>query len=154
MRGARQWQDVQGSTSCLGQLQRTILITAVMFSSHLLCSYHTCYILITAVIFSSHLLHSLHTCVPHPQTYAEVLNTNAIPLRPSVVAVRFLSCALLFVALWTADHQATCPWDFSGKNTRVDCHFILQGIFPSQGLNSCLLRWQVGSLAPSQPGGP
>ena len=22
------------------------------------------------------------------------------------------------------------PWDFSGKNTGVDCHFLLQGIFP------------------------
>ena len=28
-----------------------------------------------------------------------------------------------------------CPWDFSGKNTAVGCHFLLQGIFPSQGLN-------------------
>ena len=23
-----------------------------------------------------------------------------------------------------------CPWDFPGKNTRVGCHFLLQGIFP------------------------
>ena len=23
-----------------------------------------------------------------------------------------------------------CPWDFSGKNTEVGCHFLLQGIFP------------------------
>ena len=28
-----------------------------------------------------------------------------------------------------------CPWDFPGKNTRVDCHFLLQDIFPIQGLN-------------------
>ena len=26
-----------------------------------------------------------------------------------------------------------CPWDFPGKNTRVGCHFLLQGIFPTQG---------------------
>ena len=32
-----------------------------------------------------------------------------------------------------------CPWDFPGKNTRVSCHFILQGIFPTQRLNPCLL---------------
>ena len=25
--------------------------------------------------------------------------------------------------------------DFPGKNTRVDCHALLQGIFPTQGLN-------------------
>ena len=28
-----------------------------------------------------------------------------------------------------------CPWDFPGKNTRVGCHFLLQGIFPTQGWN-------------------
>ena len=33
-----------------------------------------------------------------------------------------------------------CPWDFPGKNTGVGCHFLLQGIFPTQGLNLCLLR--------------
>ena len=22
-----------------------------------------------------------------------------------------------------------CPWDFTGKTTGVDCHFLLQGIF-------------------------
>ena len=30
------------------------------------------------------------------------------------------------------------PWDSPGKNTGVGCHFLLQGIFPSQGLNSGL----------------
>ena len=28
-----------------------------------------------------------------------------------------------------------CPWDFSGKNTGVGCHFLLQGIIPTQGSN-------------------
>ena len=35
------------------------------------------------------------------------------------------------------------------SRTRVACHFLLQGIFPTQGLNLhllCLLYWQVGSL--------
>ena len=27
------------------------------------------------------------------------------------------------------------PWDFPGKNTGVGCHFLLQEIFPTQGLN-------------------
>ena len=26
-------------------------------------------------------------------------------------------------------------WDFLGKNTGVGCHFLLQGIFPTQGSN-------------------
>ena len=25
-----------------------------------------------------------------------------------------------------------CPWDFPSKNTGVGCHFLLQGIFPTQ----------------------
>ena len=31
-----------------------------------------------------------------------------------------------------------CPWDFPGKNTGVGCH-LLQGLFPTQGLNLHLL---------------
>ena len=30
-----------------------------------------------------------------------------------------------------------CPWNFSGKNNGVGCHFLLQGIFPTQGSNLC-----------------
>ena len=44
-----------------------------------------------------------------------------------------------------------CAWNFPGKNTGVGCHYLFQGIFPTQGLNSrllYLLHWQVGSLLP------
>ena len=50
-----------------------------------------------------------------------------------------------------------CPWNFPGKNTRVGCHFLLQGVFPTQGLNPCLLcllHWQVGSLPLCHLGSP
>ena len=33
-----------------------------------------------------------------------------------------------------------CPWDFPGENTGMGCHFLLQGIFPTQGSNPHLLR--------------
>ena len=33
-----------------------------------------------------------------------------------------------------------CPWDSPGKNTGVGCHFLLQGIFPTQGSNPGLLH--------------
>ena len=36
---------------------------------------------------------------------------------------------------WTVAYQALPPWDFPGKSTGVGCHFLLQGIFPTQGLN-------------------
>ena len=38
------------------------------------------------------------------------------------------SCVQLCVTPQTAAHQAPCPWDSSGKNTGVGCHFLLQCI--------------------------
>ena len=48
------------------------------------------------------------------------------------------------------------PWDSPGKNAGVDCHALLQGIFPTGGSNPCLLHllhWQAGSLALAAAGG-
>ena len=49
------------------------------------------------------------------------------------------SCLTLWepIGLWPA--RLPCPWDFSGKNTGVGCHFLLQGVFLTQGSNSWLL---------------
>ena len=44
--------------------------------------------------------------------------------------------------------------DCPGKNTGVGCHFLFQGIFPTQGSNPHLLHWQVDSLPLSQLGSP
>ena len=33
-----------------------------------------------------------------------------------------------------------CPWNSPGKNTGASCHFLLQGIFPTQRLNLGLLH--------------
>ena len=59
----------------------------------------------------------------------------------------------LFATLWTVAHQTLL---FHGilqaKNTAVDCHAFLQGIFLTRGLNSCLLRllhWQGGFFTTS-----
>ena len=41
-----------------------------------------------------------------------------------------------------------------GKNTGVGCHFLLQGIFLTQGSNLCQLHWQVDSLLLSHLGSP
>ena len=38
--------------------------------------------------------------------------------------------------------------NFPGKNTGVGCHFLLQGIFPTQGSNSCLLHLLHGQVNP------
>ena len=52
------------------------------------------------------------------------------------VKVKSLSRARLFTTPWIV----TCtkllrPWDFQSKSTGVGCHFLLQGIFPTQGSN-------------------
>ena len=36
-----------------------------------------------------------------------------------------------------------CPWHFPGKNNGVGCHFLLQGIFLTQGLSLCLLNCRL-----------
>ena len=73
------------------------------------------------------------------------------------------ACSSLSVvsdSLWPHRQQPTrllCPWQFPGKNTGVARHFLLQGIFPAQGLNPHLLRllhWQVGSLSLHHLGSP
>ena len=66
------------------------------------------------------------------------------------------SCSLL----WSARLRSArlpCPWDYPSENTGVGCHFLLQGIFPTQGSNPSLLRllhWQVNSLPLSHLGNP
>ena len=37
--------------------------------------------------------------------------------------------------LWTEGRQTPVSWGFPGRNTGVGCHFLLQGIFPTQGSN-------------------
>ena len=50
------------------------------------------------------------------------------------------SCVQLCETSWTVTRQILCPWDSPGKNTGVNCHALLQGIFPTQRLNPCLLH--------------
>ena len=40
----------------------------------------------------------------------------------------------VFATPWTIAHQAPPQWDSPGKNTGVGHHFLLQGIFLTQGL--------------------
>ena len=66
------------------------------------------------------------------------------------VTYQSLSHVQLFVTPWTvASQEFLCPWNSPGKNTRVRCHFLLQGIFPIQGSNPGLLycRWILYHLS-------
>ena len=50
----------------------------------------------------------------------------------------------LFVTLCTVAARLLCRWDSPGKNTGVGCHFLLQGIFCTQGSN--LYCWHLTAL--------
>ena len=51
-------------------------------------------------------------------------------------------------------HQAPLSMRFPRQEYRSGLPFLLQGIFPTQGSNSCLLHWQVDSLPLSHEGSP
>ena len=48
-----------------------------------------------------------------------------------------VSCSIVCAFL---PARVLCLWNFPGKNSGVDCHFLLQGIFLTQELNPALLR--------------
>ena len=54
-----------------------------------------------------------------------------------------VSCSVMLDSLWPHGLQPTrllCPWDSPCKNAGVGCHFLLQGIFLTQGSNPGLLH--------------
>ena len=71
--------------------------------------------------------------------------SNSAPHLFALV-VSLLSRVQLFVTPRTVAHQAPLSMGVSRKNTGVGGHFLLQGIFPTQGSNPCLLPWQVDSF--------
>ena len=48
-----------------------------------------------------------------------------------------MSDSLRPYGLWPT--RFLCPWDSPGKNTVVGYHALLQGMFPTWGLNLCLM---------------
>ena len=62
-----------------------------------------------------------------------------------------------FATPWPGARHTLCPLDFPGRNIVVDCHFLFQGVFPTQGLNLhllLLLNWQADSLPLHHLGSP
>ena len=68
------------------------------------------------------------------------------PIRLSM----YMCCVLVTQSCLTLDPmeygmqpaRLLCPGDFPGKNTGVDSHFLLQGIFLTQELNPGLLYYR------------
>ena len=104
-----------------------------------------------------------HILVPCGETSNFPLNRNPILCSPDPqsqsACSHVLICSVMSnsVTPRTVAHQAPLSMGFPGKNIGVDCQFLLQGIFLTQGLNSCLLHilpWQARSLTLTPPGKP
>ena len=70
------------------------------------------------------------------------------------VKVKSLSRVWLFATPWTVASRLLHPWNFPGKSTRVGCHFLHQGIFPTQGSNPGLLYCRQTLYHLSHQGSP
>ena len=60
--------------------------------------------------------------------------------------VKSLSRVWLFVTPYTVAYRAPQSMEFSSKSTGVGCHFLFQGIFPTQGSNLGLLHYRQNVL--------
>ena len=68
-----------------------------------------------------------------------------------------VSCSVMSDSLWPHGLYPTsllCPWNSPGKNTGVGSYSLLQGIFPTQESNQCLLHCRHTLYCLSHPGSP
>ena len=75
--------------------------------------------------------------------FLRCIHVVAWSLFPFIAAQVSVSRSVMPNALWPHAVQPTRllhPGDFPGKDTGVGCHFLLQGILPTQGSNPGLLH--------------
>ena len=81
---------------------------------------------------------SIQTCLWFSLLYRHTVRDQLLPNNNRKVKVKSLSHVQLFVTQWTAAYYAPLSMDFPGKNSGLDCHFLLHRIFLTQGLNLAL----------------
>ena len=64
------------------------------------------------------------------------------------------SCLTLGDPMGCSPPGSLCPWNSPGKNTGVGFHFLLQGIFLTQGSNPGVPHCRTDSLPSEPPGKP
>ena len=108
-------------------------------------SRHTC-------LIQDRWVHAMDTDKPSPSSPHQEAHA------PADGQMRVLSHSVMSNSLWSQGLKPTsllCPWNSPGKNTGVGWHSLLQGISPTQGLNTGplhLLHWQMASLPLTPPG--
>ena len=88
------------------------------------------------LVFCSPLL-LLPSILPSIRFYYQV--TNLCPLLITGLCLVTQSCPILCDSMDCDLPGSSVHGDSPDKNTGVGCHAFLQGIFPTQGLNLCLL---------------
>ena len=74
-------------------------------------------------------------CYSLSSTPSHTAYTSLFSISASPFCSVTQSCLTLLQPYGLQPARPLCPWDFPGKNTGVGYHFLLQGIFHTQGLN-------------------
>ena len=95
----------------------------------------------------------LRSASVHPCPCAHCPHTKLLLVSALWLVMSFLPGAAMHVCVFSGSvlsdslqshglqpSRLFCPWDSPGKSTGVGCHFLLQGIFPTQESNlvSCI----------------
>ena len=72
---------------------------------------------------------------------------SSVPFSRLYIFIEIESCSVVSDSLWP--HGLYSSWNSPGQNTGVGSLSLLQGIFPTQGLNPCLphCRWILYQLS-------
>ena len=157
------WLDVSkqlgrpGAYDCLD-------LHCLSFSAYMGSPVPTFSIPATLVSLFLHHIHSVavHTTHSDPasQPICEILRTIVLSHTPIASEPQSIMCTKLLQSCLTFCHPMDCSPPGSSvcgifdKDTGMGCLFLLQGVFPMQISNWCLLHWQVDSLPLSHLGSP
>ena len=87
-------------------------------------------------------------------TLEKMIILNIFVLENGKLCVLKLSRVRLFATPWTVACQIPYLWNSPGQNTGVGCCALLQGIFPTQGLNPGLPHCRQNFYHRSHQGSP
>ena len=102
--------------------------------------------------------HNCRACVCNWAAHV-LQRARVLQLRPDVAKYRgqsevAQSCPTLCDPMDCSLIRFLRPWDFPGKSAGVDCHVLLQGIFPTQESNPDLPRCRQTLYRLSHQGSP
>ena len=92
------------------------------------------------IIRGNYFFFQLRGCIFRPCIHNSAKELYSDITQPRMVNMQFASHFSAHMSVRTCvlscfSRVQLHPWNFPGKNTEVSCHFLLQGIFPTQGPN-------------------